>query len=260
MKKLFLSLAAVATISSTTAISASAEEVVVKRGDTLWGISQDYDVSVEQIKQLNNLTSNLIFPNQNLTVTRSEDSQVAQKTTAPSNSSVYTIKPGDTLWGIGQQYNVSVNELKHWNNLSSNMIYSGDTLNVNGANVATKKKATVASTQPSQPKTQEKQVQTQQKEQKTITMESTAYTAYCTGCSGITRTGINLIQNPDQKVIAVDPNVIPLGTEVYVEGYGRAIAGDTGGAIKGNKIDVFIPSRSEALNWGRRTVDVTILN
>ncbi|KGP91582.1 peptidoglycan-binding protein [Pontibacillus chungwhensis BH030062] len=260
MKKLFLSLAAVATISSTTAITASAEEVVVKRGDTLWGISQDYDVSVEQIKQLNNLTSNLIFPNQNLTVTRSEDSHVAQKTTAPSNSSVYTIKPGDTLWGIGQQYNVSVNELKQWNNLSSNMIYSGNTLNVNGGNVATKEKSTVASTQPSQPKTQEKQVQTQQKEQKTITMESTAYTAYCTGCSGITRTGINLIQNPDMKVIAVDPNVIPLGTEVYVEGYGRAIAGDTGGAIKGNKIDVFIPSRSEALNWGRKTVDVTILN
>ena len=55
-------------------------------------------------------------------------------------------------------------------------------------------------------------------------------------------------QNPDLKVIAVDPSVIKLGTKVHVEGYGYAIAGDIGGAIKGNKIDVFIPSKSEALN------------
>ncbi|QSS99516.1 LysM peptidoglycan-binding domain-containing protein [Pontibacillus sp. ALD_SL1] len=254
MKKLFLSLAAVATISTTTAITASAEEVDVKSGDTLWGISQDYDVSVEQIKQQNNLTSNLIFPNQKLTVNRNGESKVT------ADSSVYTIKPGDTLFAIGQQYNVSVNELKQWNNLSSNTIYSGNTLNVNGGNVATKEKATVASTQPAQPKTEEKQVQTEQQEQKTITMESTAYTANCVGCSGITKTGINLLENPDRKVIAVDPNVIPLGTEVYVEGYGKAVAGDIGGDIQGNRIDVFIPSQSEALNWGRKSVDVTILD
>ncbi|WP_345244433.1 3D domain-containing protein [Pontibacillus salipaludis] len=258
MKKLFLSLAAVATISTTTAITASAEEVDVKSGDTLWGISQDYDVSVEQIKQQNNLTSNLIFPNQQLTVNRNGDTEVAH--TATADSSAYTIKPGDTLFAIGQQYNVSVYELKQWNNLSSNTIYSGDTLNVNGSNVATKEKATVANTQPAQPKTQEKQVQTEQQEQKTITMESTAYTANCEGCSGITRTGINLLENPDRKVIAVDPNVIPLGTEVYVEGYGKAVAGDIGGDIQGNRIDVFIPSQSEALNWGRKSVDVTILD
>lgn len=92
-----------------------------------------------------------------------------------------------------------------------------------------------------------------------LTMEATAYTAYCTGCSGITRTGINLKANPNQKVIAVDPNVIPLGTKVYVEGYGTAIAGDTGGDIKGNRIDLFIPGRQDALNFGRKTVKVQIL-
>ena len=47
-------------------------------------------------------------------------------------------------------------------------------------------------------------------------------------------------------MIAVDPNVIPLGSKVYVEGYGEAIAADTGGAIKGNKIDVHVPSKSQA--------------
>lgn len=92
-----------------------------------------------------------------------------------------------------------------------------------------------------------------------ITMEATAYTANCTGCSGITRTGINLKTNPNQKVIAVDPNIIPLGTKVYVEGYGTAIAGDTGGDIKGNRIDLFIPNRQDALNFGRRQVTVTVI-
>lgn len=95
---------------------------------------------------------------------------------------------------------------------------------------------------------------------KIIYVESTAYTAYCPGCSGITATGINLKSNPDAKVIAVDPDVIPLGSKVWVEGYGYAIAGDTGGAIDGNRIDVFIADRGEALDWGRKTVKVKILN
>lgn len=88
---------------------------------------------------------------------------------------------------------------------------------------------------------------------------STAYTANCNGCSGHTATGINLHQNPDIKVIAVDPRVIPLGTKVYVEGYGYAIAADTGSAIKGNKIDVFFSSKSEAYRWGYRKVKIKIL-
>ncbi len=95
--------------------------------------------------------------------------------------------------------------------------------------------------------------------QKTLYMEATAYTAYCDGCSGITNTGINLRANPNKKVIAVDPNVIPLGSRVWVEGYGYAVAGDIGSAIKGNRIDVFVPSRSDALSFGRRKVQVKIL-
>ena len=87
---------------------------------------------------------------------------------------------------------------------------------------------------------------------------STAYTAYCNGCSGKTRIGIDLRKNPYKKVIAVDPKVIPLRKMVYVNGYGLAIAGDTGSAIKGRKIDVFMPSKKQAYNWGRRTVKVTV--
>lgn len=89
---------------------------------------------------------------------------------------------------------------------------------------------------------------------------STAYTPNCSGCSGISATGINLKANSSLKVIAVDPSVIPLGSKVWVEGYGYAIAGDTGGAIKGNKIDVLFHSKKQANNWGVKKVKVKILN
>lgn len=96
---------------------------------------------------------------------------------------------------------------------------------------------------------------------KVLTMEATGYGADCSGCSGITATGINIKNNPNMKIISVDPNVIPLGSRVWVEGYGEAIAGDTGGAIKGNRIDVLLPSEAYAAqHWGRRTVQVKILN
>ena len=95
---------------------------------------------------------------------------------------------------------------------------------------------------------------------KILYMNATAYTAYCSGCSGTTATGIDLRANPDAKVVAVDPSVIPLGTKLYVEGYGYAVAGDTGGAIKGNRIDLFMASNDDALKWGRKTVKVRILN
>ncbi len=90
-------------------------------------------------------------------------------------------------------------------------------------------------------------------------VSSTAYTASCNGCSGKTATGIDLHANPGAKIIAVDPSVIPLGTKVYVEGYGYAVAADTGTRIKGNKIDVFFASQIDAYRWGQRTVKIKIL-
>jgi 3D (Asp-Asp-Asp) domain-containing protein len=60
-------------------------------------------------------------------------------------------------------------------------------------------------------------------------------------------------------IVAVDPKVIPMGTRLYVEGYGAAIAADQGNAIKGNRIDLFFDSHQEGLNWGIKTIKVTIL-
>ncbi|MFB9758493.1 SH3 domain-containing protein [Ectobacillus funiculus] len=87
--------------------------------------------------------------------------------------------------------------------------------------------------------------------------EATAYTPW-ESKTGITATGYNVKANPNMKLIAVDPKVIPLGSKVWVEGYGDAIAGDTGGVIKGNKIDVLMPTTQQALQWGRKTVKVKV--
>ena len=95
---------------------------------------------------------------------------------------------------------------------------------------------------------------------KIISMEATAYTDDITSQGkwvGQTATGMK----PQVGVVAVDPKVIPLGTKLYVEGYGEAIAGDTGGAIKGNRIDLFMATRGQAMKYGRRkNVKVRILD
>lgn len=91
-------------------------------------------------------------------------------------------------------------------------------------------------------------------------MMATGYTADCSGCSGVTSTGIDLNNNPNAKVVAVDPSVIPLGSKVWVEGYGEAIAGDTGGAIKGNRIDIHVPDKADADKYNGKDVKVKILD
>lgn len=86
-------------------------------------------------------------------------------------------------------------------------------------------------------------------------MEATAYTlAEGTG-DGVTSIGIV----PYHGIIAVDPSVIPYGTKVYIPGYGFAMAGDCGGAIQGNRIDLFMTSYNQAIQWGRRQVNMYIL-
>ncbi len=91
-----------------------------------------------------------------------------------------------------------------------------------------------------------------------LTMVATAYTDSPSENGGYTITAMgNSIRH---GVVAVDPRVIPLGTKLFVEGYGFAYACDTGGAIKGNRIDLVMPSFSASNRWGRRTVKVHVLS
>jgi 3D (Asp-Asp-Asp) domain-containing protein len=72
------------------------------------------------------------------------------------------------------------------------------------------------------------------------------------------RTAIGLLA--ERGVVAVDPSVIPLGTHLYIEGYGYAVAGDTGGDIQGHRIDLCYNTYQEAMHFGRRQVRVFILD
>lgn len=166
-------------------------------------------------------------------------------------SSTYKVKKGDTLWRIAVQHHISVNQLKSWNGLRSNSIRPNQVLKVAG-------KGAVKAPAKAKPKAKAKAPAKKKAAYKTMTVKATAYTAGCKGCSGITATGINLKKNPNAKVISVDPRKIPLGSKVYVEGYGQAIAGDTGGAMKGNKIDLHMPTKKKALQWGVRTVKIKV--
>ncbi|MDC0702891.1 MULTISPECIES: LysM peptidoglycan-binding and 3D domain-containing protein [Priestia] len=261
--------------SSTPTTTSSNHTYTVKSGDTLYRIAKNNGTSVQQLKEWNNLSSHLIYVNQVLkisgtgTVSSSPSTPVQEKTNetqaspAPSNSKSYKVQPGDTMWSVAQRHGISISQLKQWNNLSSNTIYINQVLQVGGQAAAQAKPSTPATTAPSTPSTSTPApapAQESKSVSKEITVEATAYTAYCAGCSGITATGIDLRSNPNRKVIAVDPRVIPLGSRVYVEGYGEAIAGDTGGAIKGTRVDLFMASQSSALNWGRKTVKLQILD
>ncbi|MBO0439527.1 3D domain-containing protein [Candidatus Enterococcus ikei] len=90
-------------------------------------------------------------------------------------------------------------------------------------------------------------------------MEATAYSCNEGFIGGGNLTAMGQDLRVDPMAIAVDPSVIPLGTKLYVEGYGEAIASDTGGAIKGNIIDLHFSDVSQCIEWGRRQVEVTIL-
>ncbi|WP_234987551.1 peptidoglycan-binding protein [Megasphaera vaginalis (ex Bordigoni et al. 2020)] len=91
--------------------------------------------------------------------------------------------------------------------------------------------------------------------QKKIVMEATAYSAEDPGNCGVTAMGHQL----KRGCVSVDPNVIPLGSRLYIEGYGYAVADDTGGSIVGNRIDLAMDSNAEALNFGRKDVVVHVL-
>ncbi|WP_195696626.1 3D domain-containing protein [Priestia megaterium] len=333
MKKFIFTLGTTAILSAGFVGAASASTsgtYHVEKGDTLWKVAQKNSVSVDELKDANNLTSNIIYPNQELNV-------------ATIKEMTHKVQQGNTLWSISQQYGVTVDQIKEWNGLKSDLIYPGEQLKIQSPNgqvqqsspsVAqaapeaqqaqapaeqaqkeqqqaqaeqaqkeqqqaqaeqaqkeqqqaqaeqaqkeqqqaqaeqAQKEQQQAQAEQAQKEQQQAQAEQAQKEQqpaessqqasgKSMTVEATAYTANCAGCSGTTATGVDLKANPNQKVIAVDPSVIPLGSKVYVEGYGEAVAADTGGAIKGNRIDVFVPAEGDAQQFGRKSVKITVMN
>ena len=113
--------------SAATAVNADSVHHVVKN-DTVWALSQKFGVSIKSIEQLNHIdqNTNMIYVGQDLQIPN-KDAQ------APKNDThTYTVQSGDSLWAIAQKFNTSVDHLKQLNGLTSNLIYVGQTLKVNG--------------------------------------------------------------------------------------------------------------------------------
>ncbi|WP_432723258.1 LysM peptidoglycan-binding domain-containing protein [Staphylococcus equorum] len=124
----------IATVIGTSAIAAvtsanadAATTYKVKSGDSLWSIANKYDISISKLKSLNNLTSNVIFPNQTLKVSGSTSTS-----TNTSSGSTYTVKSGDTLSGIAAKHGTTYQKIMSLNNLSNTNIYPGQKLKVSG--------------------------------------------------------------------------------------------------------------------------------
>ncbi len=146
MKKKAFTIATTALLSTSIVTEAFADTYKVKKGDSLWTIAQKHNTTVSSLKSLNNLSSNIIYPNQLLSVSGSKSSKSSSSKTAKST---YKVKSGDTLIGIANKHNISLAELKKWNNLNSHLIYPGDVLKVaaNGhSSTKTKNKTTSKTT------------------------------------------------------------------------------------------------------------------
>lgn len=223
---------------STTATNAQASQYVVSEGDNLWKIAKENYTTIDHLIDLNELDSTVIFPEQTLDI-----------------SETYEVVKGDTLYEIAKEYEITVDDIKEANDLDSNIIVPGQELEIipkeqskeKDEKKLAKREATKQAATSDAPKGEK------------ITVTATAYTAECDGCTGTTYTGVNLLNDRNAKVIAVDPDVIPLGSKVYIEGYGYAVAEDIGGSIKGNRIDVHVPTKEEAYDWGVRETELTII-
>lgn len=150
--------------SAATAVNADSVHHVVKN-DTVWDLSQKFGVSIKSIEQLNHIdqNTNMIYVGQDL--------QIPNKNTQTpkNNTHTYTVQSGDSLWAIAQKFNTSVDHLKQLNGLTSNLIYVGQTLNVDGQAVAQPVKAAT----PAPTKTVAQPVQQQAPVAKTSVASST---------------------------------------------------------------------------------------
>ncbi|WP_409252152.1 LysM peptidoglycan-binding domain-containing protein [Bacillus sp. SCS-153A] len=144
MKKVLFTVAATAAISTSYAVAAEASSHEVESGDSLWSIAKKYDTTVNSLKKLNGLSSDVIFPKQVLKIDGSTPAK-AQPTTKTTTKEVkeqttqektYQVVSGDTLLGIANNHSITLAELKSWNKLNDYLIYPGQKLVVSRKTVS----------------------------------------------------------------------------------------------------------------------------
>src|SRR5699024_5201048 len=197
MKKLIVSAAAVA-LTFGAATSVSAEEYEVEKGDTLWDIANEYNVEVNSLMDNNDLDSDLIHPAQIL--------QIDNESSDSDDSAESSDDNGASEEATDEQAPAPSNddEATEEDNNESDEAVEEET---NESEEATEKESDQADQATEEESNDEEE--TNNTDGETISAEATAYTASCDGCSGTTATGVDLNENSDEKVIAVDPDVIP---------------------------------------------------
>ncbi len=128
MKKTLLSVATVTALTGVASSNISAADYTVESGDTLWGLATEHGTTVSALKEVNGLSSDLIIEGEQLSLEGKEEVKKAET----ADDGTYVIQPGDTLFKIGQKFNVEYQQIMEWNNLSSDLIFAGKTLIVSG--------------------------------------------------------------------------------------------------------------------------------
>lgn len=173
----------------------------VVSGDTLSKIAQKYGTSYQQIMSLNNLSSTMIYPGQTLKVSGSKQQTTTTNPTTTNNqttaskpasttSGTYTVVKGDTLSKIAQAHNTTYTQLMETNNLSSTMIYVGQTLKVRGASTSQAPSNQVVQTSNPTTSTQNTQQNTQQNNQQTQQAPSQSSTLVAATKAALTQIGV----------------------------------------------------------------------
>ena len=226
-------------------------EYTFQWGDTLWGISEATDFSVDKLVQVNDIDNRSLI-HVGTTIYLSED------------TSIISVKNEEDI----VSYDVSTDEVTE-TETPAEVVEAQEQEKTQEAETTVETSESEASepeteatppaetSEPEAETTPPAETETNQSNGYTLTVEATAYSRNQPSLSNFTFTGIDLREN--SRVIAVDPNVIPLGSTIYVPGYGEYVAGDTGGAIKGNRIDLHMEDLQAAIQFGRRTLEIQVV-
>ena len=132
MKKQIITATTAVVLGSTLfAGAASAQNIKVKKGDTLWDLSRKYDTTISKIKSENHLRSDIIYVGQTLSINGKSTS--SKSSSSSTSSSTYKVKSGDSLWKISKKYGMTINELKKLNGLKSDLLRVGQVLKLKGS-------------------------------------------------------------------------------------------------------------------------------
>lgn len=259
----------------------------IARGETLKMIAKEYGISIEQLISSNNISDpNVIYAGQVLTFTKGK--AASQASEAPLT---HTLQRGETIWNLAKRYNAQVSAILTVNNIADpTKLEVGRVLVIpKGSKPSSSNTTRVLAARGSGGNLRHSEGNASRvisRHGRDIsftqgyTVSATAYCAgtaasgcpinskghsVCTGSynDGITASGRRAVAGDGSEanphLVAVDPKVIPLGSRLYIDGYGFALAADTGSAIKGNRLDLLLPSHQTALQFGRRQLQIYLL-